>query len=91
MVCSSRVNPIKINLKTKEKHTQSRENSEIGVRSDSRRESKVTDGKKRQARFEGTEGVPDCIALLFPPSSLWKGLPVLKRRRHRGHCNKCHL
>lgn len=39
----------------------------MGVGSDSRTESKDTDGKKRQARFEGTEGVPDCIALLFPP------------------------
>lgn len=29
--------------------------------------SKVTDGKKRQVRFERSEGVPDCIALLFPP------------------------
>lgn len=41
----------------------------MGVGSESGMESKVTDGrkKKRQARFEGTEGVPDCIALLFPP------------------------
>lgn len=40
----------------------------MGAGSESGMESKVTDGKKkRQARFEGTEGVPDCIALLFPP------------------------
>lgn len=40
---------------------------DTGVGSNSRTESRVTDEKKRQARFEGTEGVPDCIALLFPP------------------------
>lgn len=67
MVCASSASPIKIKLITKGKHTQSGENSDMGVGSDSRMESKVTDGKKRQARFEGTEGVPDCIALLFPP------------------------
>lgn len=51
VVCASSVSPIKIKLITKGKQAQSRENSDMGVGSDSCTESKVTDGKKETSEI----------------------------------------
>lgn len=70
MVYASGVNPIKIKFITKGKTHTKRGKIVIwgrGARVAWRARLQMEKKKKRQARFEGTEGVPDCIALLFPP------------------------
>lgn len=51
MVCASTVNPIKIKLITKGKHTKREGGIDTGVGSNSRTESKVTDEKKKTSEI----------------------------------------
>lgn len=92
MVCASTVNPIKIKLITKGKHTKHGGGGiDTGVGSNSRTESKVTDEKKKDKRDLRELRVCQIALLFCSPLVSLERLPVLKRRCRRGHCNKCHL